>query len=236
VDGDDARRGDRRHRGAHRVQRLRGLGREAGLVAPGGLLAQDPGRLAGGVALDDAARRLEVAARERERGGVEPEGVAVVRAQRHGRVREDGVERVAVGPVAVRPQLVAPAAAADPAARRSRGGDVRDGLGERARVEQRELAPRERPGGEVHVRVGEARERAAAREVEAVGAARRVARVVEHGGDPVAVDQQRRRSRPRRIHRADRPAVQEQHGRQRYATNTPKDGRARPSVSRSPQS
>ena len=34
---------------------------------PGGLLAQDPGRLAVLVALDDAAVDLEVAARERER-------------------------------------------------------------------------------------------------------------------------------------------------------------------------
>ena len=86
------------------------------------------------------------------------------------------------------------------------------------------------------MRVGEAGQRAAAREVEALDAARRVRRVVEHGGDPVAVDEQRGGRRPRRVHRADRPAVQEEHARQRYATKTSNDGRGRASVSRSPQS
>ena len=86
------------------------------------------------------------------------------------------------------------------------------------------------------VRVGEAGQRAAALEVDALDAARRVGGVVEDGGDAVAVEQQRRGGRPRRVHRADRPSVQEQHARQRYATKTSNDGRARPSVSRSPQS
>ena len=222
VDGDDARRGHGRQRGAHRVERLRALGREAGLEAPGRLLAQDPGRLAAGVALDHAAGRLEVAARERERRRVEPQRVAVVRAQRDRRVRHDRVER-ARGRAARRPAT---------ARRASRGrGSSRprapwrahacDGLAERARVEQRELATRERPRGEVHVRVGEARQRAAAREVEALRAARRVGGVVEHGGDAVAVEQERRGGGPRRVHRADRPAVQEQHRRQRYRRSPP---------------
>ena len=46
------------------------------------------------VALDDAALDLEVAARERERGGVEPERVVVLRDQRRGPVAGDRVEIV----------------------------------------------------------------------------------------------------------------------------------------------
>jgi hypothetical protein len=41
--------------------------------APSGLLPQDAGRFAGGIALDDAALDLEVAVRLRKRRRVEPE-------------------------------------------------------------------------------------------------------------------------------------------------------------------
>ena len=123
---------------------------------------------------------------------VQPQRVAVVRAQRDRDVGRDRVERRRRGRSPAghsssrqpRPRIQPPA---DGAGAR----DPRHRLGERARVEQGELAPGERPGREVHVRVGEAGQHAAAREVDALGAARRVGGVVEHGGDAVAGEQQR---------------------------------------------
>ena len=98
------------------------------------------------------------------------------------------------------PQLVAPATAAQPAARRQLGGgDALERLGQRAAAEQPQLAARERPAREVHVRVDEARHDAAAAEVDAARASRGVGGVVEHRGDPLALDHQRRRERARRV-------------------------------------
>src|SRR5262249_42168924 len=61
-------------------------GEMALLEPPRRLLAEDPGRLTAGVALDDPALDLEVAACERKSGRVEPERVVVLREQRRGRL------------------------------------------------------------------------------------------------------------------------------------------------------
>src|SRR5439155_27382318 len=64
------------HARAHRVEvRVVGDDHVALLEPPRGLLAQDAGRLALRVSLDDSSPNLEVAAREGERGRVEPERV-----------------------------------------------------------------------------------------------------------------------------------------------------------------
>ena len=201
VDAGDAGRGGRRQRLAHRVERLGAARLGVGVVElPGRLLAQDAGRLAGGVALDDAARHVQ-RVRHRERRRAHPQRMAVVRAQCDLRPRRDRVERVARRLLA--PQLVAPAAPAQPAARLHLGrGHALERLGERGAAEQPQLPPAERPAREVHVRVDQARHDARAADVDPPRARRRVGDVVEHGGDPVALDHDRGGERALRIQRA----------------------------------
>ena len=102
---------------AHRVE-VRVVGDEHVplLEPPRGLLAEHAGRLAVLVALDDAARDVEVAVRERERGRVEPERVVVLRDQPGGRVAGDRVEVVARRLARRLPVAAAPAVPAQPAA------------------------------------------------------------------------------------------------------------------------
>ena len=61
---------------------------------PRRLLAQDPGRLAPLVALDDAARDVQIAVRGGERGRVQPRGVVVLREHDRRRLAGDRVERL----------------------------------------------------------------------------------------------------------------------------------------------
>src|SRR5206468_12508922 len=88
---------------------------------PRRLLAQNAGGRAFRVSLDDAAGDVEVAVRPRERGRVEPERVIVPGPER-GRRRARGVVERGRGRL-LAPLGVAPAGAADPAARR-RGPDA----------------------------------------------------------------------------------------------------------------
>jgi hypothetical protein len=88
-----------------------------------------------------------------------------------------------------------------PPSRHLGAGDAIERLGERAAAEQPQLAPRERPAREVHVRVDEAGHDAGAVEVDAPRAGRRVGRVVEHRGDPLALDDDRRGERALRVQR-----------------------------------
>ena len=69
-----------------------------------------------------------------------------------------------------------------------------------------------RPGREVHVRVGEAGQQAAAVEVDALGARA----VLVERDDAVALDDERARDRPRRVHRPHDAAVED--GRHRSAS------------------
>ena len=196
---------------AHRLDVL--LGRhldEARLEAPRRLLVEHAGRLAGLVPDDDAALDLEVAARERERGRVEPERVVVLGDQHRRPVAHDLVERLprgrAVGPVGV-----APALAAQPAPGWRRGAHPVERLGERRAVVQLDVALRQRPGREVDVRVGEAGQDAATAEVDRLRARQRGLVHPDAAGDPLARDPERGDGRQRRVERADRP-VAEDHG------------------------
>jgi hypothetical protein len=204
VDAGDARGGRSGKRGAHGVERLvpaRGGVRVE--EAPGGLLAQDPRRLAGVVGLDHAARHCQVSTRRGERRRAEPQRVAVVGAQRDPHVRSDRVERLPRGLLA--PELVAPAAAAQPRAARDAPGRLPhalERLGQRPAAEEAQLPAGERPAREVHVRVHQARDHAAAGEVDAPGAGRCVRGVVEDGGDPLARQRQRGPARALGIERA----------------------------------
>jgi hypothetical protein len=138
------------HPVAHRVDVL--LGRHLGeplLEAPRRLLVEHPGRLPALVAHDHAAALdLEVASREREGRGVEPERVVVLRDQHRRPFPLDLVERLpgrwAVGPVGV-----APALPPQPAPGAWGGANPVEGLGERLAVVQPDIVLRERPGGEV---------------------------------------------------------------------------------------
>ena len=131
---------------------------------PGRVLAQHAGGLTALVALDHAARLVRAAVGPRERGAVEPERVVVLGHQCNRHVAGHAIER--------------PAGRADRASRRraSRGraairrappraclGHARERFVQRARPLEPGLAQPERPGGEVHVRVGEAGHDAAAR-------------------------------------------------------------------------
>ena len=137
----------------HRLEVLVVVDRQVALLeAPRGLLAKDAARLAALVPFDDTAVHLEVTSGEGERRGVEPERVVVLREQRSRCRARDLVERSAgrlLGPVAA-----APAEAANrPALATPDTPDAVECFRERRAALERELVLRERPGGEVHVRV-----------------------------------------------------------------------------------
>ena len=126
---------------------------------PRRLLAQHAGRLAAGVALDDAALDLEVAARQGERGRVQPERVTVLRDHCRRCTARDVVEPLRSRLSAARPVAAAPAVAADDRARLPRCvAYPGERLVERAAAVERDLHPRQRPGGKVHVGVVETRD------------------------------------------------------------------------------
>ena len=162
VDGHDAPR--RRHahalaRGLHHL--VHGRAHVAVAEVPRRVLAQDAARL------DHAARHLERRIRLLQRRAVHPERVVVLRHQRHGHVRHGPVERLPAGRLG--PVALAPAEPSQPATRRhplARGHHAVERLLERARALEARLVQAERPGGEVHVRVGEAGQHAAVAELD----------------------------------------------------------------------
>ncbi len=213
VDRADAARVGELEPGPRRLDPLV-LGREHVAVAeaPGRLLAQDPGRLARLVALDDAAVHVEVAAGGGERGRVEPGGVVVLRDQDRRRLAGDLVERLLRRLDSRLPVAVPPAVAAQPAPGRDLGlAHARERLVDRRAAVQLHLALRERPGREVDVRVGEGGEDAAAAEVDDVRAGERGLVDADAARDVRAGDRERPSGRQRRIERADDPVL-ENHG------------------------
>ena len=203
------------HTGAHRVE-VRVVGDEHVLLLepPRRLLAEHAGRLAVLVAFDDAARHVEVAVRERERGRVEPERVVVLRDQPGRHVAGDRIEVVARRLACRLPVAATPAVAAQPAARPRRDAlqSAERFLERRAAVEV-DLVLRERPRREVDVRVGEAGDDDATAEVEHLR--RGKCRLVDADptGDAVAGDRERSLGRNLRVERPDQ-AVLEDHGAQ----------------------
>ena len=220
----DAARQRERDRLAARADHLV-LGRADVGVAevPGALLTKDAGRLAVGVPLDHAAGHLEVRIGEGERRGVDPQRVIVLRHQRDRHVADDGVERLLRRLDGRRPLAVPPAEPSQPAPLR----DVTDGRGharecvvERVGALEPHLALRERPGGEMDVRVGEAGEDAPAAEVDPLRAGQRGLVRPDAAGNPVARDRERRRARQRGVERAD-DTVLEDHVGDDSPSNTP---------------
>ena len=169
---------------------------------PRGLLAQDPRRLAGRVALDDAALDLEVAVGARERGRVEPGGVVVLREEQRRDVARDLVERG--GRRLLVPLGRSPAVATDPAAVSGMRANALERVREARRTVELHLPLRERPGREVDVRVGEAREDAASAEIDDVGARKGGLVRADATRDVRAGDRERARRRERRIHACGR--------------------------------
>ena len=129
----------------------------------------------------------------RERGGVEPERVVVLGEQGGGHVAGDRVERLLRrrrGPVGVAPALCR-AASGPRAARHARRAPARSASSSEAAPSSRTWRWAHRPAREVHVRVGEAGEHAAAAEVDDLGGRERGLVRADAAGDPVAGDRER---------------------------------------------
>ena len=183
---------------------------------PGALLAEHTGRLAPLVTDDDAALDLEVAVRVRERRRVEPERVVVACHQRRRRFARHTVECLLRRLDRRRPVARAPAHAAQPTSGlhlARRRCDTLQRLVQRRRSLQPHLALCERPGREVDVRVVEARQDAAAAQVDAVGARERRLVRPDAARDPVAGDRERaddgQRRRPSSAQRRSRGSLPE---------------------------
>ena len=215
VHGDDAARERERDRLAARLDHLV-LGRPHVGVAevPGALLAEHARRLALLVALDDAAGHLEVAVGLGQSRGVEPEGVVVLRHQCDGHVARDRVERLLASAPRRAPTRRSAsrgrAASCPLGTSRDRPGDARERIVERRGAFEPDLTLRERPGGEVDVRVRESREDAAPAQVDPVRARERGLVGADPAGDALAGDREGGRFRERRVEGAD-DAVLEDH-------------------------
>ena len=137
---------------------------------------------------------LEVAVRARERRRVEPQRVVVARHQRDRHAARDRVEHLPVGSTSAPSRRSASRGRAASRPARARGAPPTRSSASSivARALEPHLALRERPGREVHVRVGEAREHAAAAQVDALGRWRARSRACRRRRRPA-----RRRSRAR---------------------------------------
>ena len=190
---------------------------------PGALLAEDAGRLAVRVPLDDAAGNLEVGVGQRECRGVDPERVVVLGHQRHRHVAGDSVECLLRRLDRRRPLAVPPAEPAQPPALghlADRRCHTRERVVERLGALEPHLALCQRPAREVHVGVGEARQDAPPAEVDPLRAREGGLVRPDAAGDPVARDRERRGPRQRGIERAD-DAVLEDHAGDDSAWNVP---------------
>ena len=176
---------------------------------PRGFLPQDPGRLSLFVPLDDAAFDVEVTAGSRERGGVEPQRVVVLREERGGRLSCHFVEGFLRGLDV--PLGRAPAGAANPASLSGMRPDALERLRERRHALEPHVALRERPGREVDVRVREPRDDAAPAEVDDVGRRQRGLVDADAAGDARSRDRERARDGQRLVHRAHDAVIQD-HG------------------------
>ena len=195
---------------AHRVDELVvGHPQVAVPELPCGLLAENAGRRAALVALDDTSFHFELAAGQSERRGVEPERVVVVGEERRRYLARHGVERLLRR--FARPLGVAPAETADDVAHRAGAAHALERLLKRRRALETYLTQRERPGWKVHVRVGEAGQDAAAAEIDDVRARQRRLVGADPAGDGLARNGERALSRQAGVHCAD-GAVLEDHG------------------------
>ena len=87
------------------------------------------------------------------------------------------------------------------------GGDARERLVEGGDAVQLDVPARERPGGEVDVRVREAGEDAAAAEIDDLGCRERGLVGTDAARDAVAGDRERPHGRQRRVHRPHEPVL-----------------------------
>ena len=114
------------------------------LELPRRLFAEHAGRLAAGVALDDAALDVELAVCELERGRVEPDRVVVLGDHRGRHVRCDRVEILPRRLALRRPVAAAPPVAAQPAPR-GRGAPSGCARAPRRVTRSRRASPRSAP-------------------------------------------------------------------------------------------
>ena len=181
--------------------------REAGAELPCRLLAQDAGRLAGSVPLDDASLHLQVAVGERERGGIEPERVVVLRPEQRrsvsGRRVESLLRRLRV------PLGRSPARPADPAPVARMAPDALERLLEPRHALEPHVALRERPRRKVDVRVREPGHDTPPTEVDDVRCGEDGLVNPHAAGDPIPGDGERTRRGQRRIHGADDAVLQD---------------------------
>ena len=135
----------------------------------------------------------------------------VVRPERDGTIAGHGVQRLGRRR-AVRPRLLEPAVPAQPSVP-ARAADDLERLGHGGRAAQIQLLSGERPVQEVHVGVAERGQHAPPLEIDALVADRVGAALahVDPTGDRVGRDRQRPHLREARVHRVDRPVV-EDHG------------------------
>ena len=166
VDAGDAGRGGRRQRLAHRGERLGPARLGIGVVElPGRLLAQDAGRLAGRVALDDAARHRPVAS-------VVSSAAELSHSECPSCARSAIFAPGAIASSAWRVGFSLHSSSRQPRPRSQPPGlhlgrgHALERLGERGAAEQPQLPPAERPAREVHVRVDQARHDARAADVD----------------------------------------------------------------------
>ncbi len=198
------------HRLALAVRRLHELLAEE----PRRLLAQDARRLAALVDLHDAAFHAQVAVRVRKRRGVQPHRVTVARGESGRDVAGDRVEDLPRRLDRRRPVSAPPAASPQPASvwdRADGPAHALDRLLQRPGSLEAHLVLGESPRDEVHVRVGEAGQHAAAAEIDGFRRRERGLVRADSAGDPVARDRECARGRQRVIERAD-DAVFEDHG------------------------
>ena len=164
---------------------LLGDGREQLAEAPGGFLAEDAGRLAALVALDDSAPLRRDPLCQSEGSRVQPEGMEILRPQCGRSGSRDLVQRLfrRLG----LPVRGAPALPADPAHAGGRTPYALQRVGTGDGPVEAEVALSERPRREVDVRVREPGDDAAAAEVDDVGRGGR-SRACRPARDPVAGD------------------------------------------------
>ena len=180
--------------------------------APRRLFAQDAGRLTGRVALDDAARHLEITIGPHQRRGVEPQRVVVLRPERGRALAGDLVERLPRRVLC--PCGIAPAVPTDPLAPCAVRPDAAERLGEGRDAVELDVAAGERPRREVDVRVGERGQDAAAAKIDVVGRGEGVLVRPHASDDAIAGDRQGAGRRERPVHRPY-DAVREDHVRER---------------------
>ncbi len=178
--------------------------------APGGLFAQNAGRLAGLVPLNHAAGHVEVAVRAAECGRVQPERVVVPCDQCRRRVAGDRIEIVPGRLARGQPVAAAPAESAEPApgGRTRRPAQPLERLIERGAPVELHLSLRDRPGGEVDVRVRQSGHDRVPTQVDDVRRGERRLVHADASRHHVPGDRERTRGRDLRVERPHEPVFE----------------------------